>query len=525
MKIMKRNLLIAAALLLSGTLNVLRAQDETEYPQYLSSQRSYNLDGVERSHVTSAMLKRIVQVEASRNNSLEASATRWVSVPHSYGYTDTIAHYIYKDHKAILAYDERLDNGTYKESLWSLNMKRYATSQTDTMVVFDFDFYGNDYLTFYQKTDTSYVAYAGHPYMMQTVFNPLKLPLTYTSSNEKVAKVEADGKINVVAAGETVITAAFPGNEDIKACSAEWKLVVKDGDYHDLRFMVVVYDQARNWYHPEWITLTEANCNDIYGNGQLSYDFKTRTLTMNNFQREFTEDEDMALGWTQWLEYGSRVKCPLPLAINVKGDCFLKHNSAGIYAEGDLIIYGDKKNSRLIMEGRFPQFTANKLTIDGCKVYTKGATPHPLNICETLRVENDSYFEAFLDLSDFGMDPDDPTDPREWGAMAAQLNYLEMGDNIEMLTAGVHIEDDTFVDSNGRTSLFVQIGPKSGGGGTTIKGDVNGDRVVNVADIATVIDVMAGKSVGVSPALADVNGDGAVNVADIATIIDIMAKN
>ena len=39
------------------------------------------------------------------------------------------------------------------------------------------------------------------------------------------------------------------------------------------------------------------------------------------------------------------------------------------------------------------------------------------------------------------------------------------------------------------------------------------------------VDVMAGKSVGVSPALADVNGDGAVNVADIATIIDIMAKN
>ena len=59
---------------------------------------------------------------------------------------------------------------------------------------------------------------------------------------------------------------------------------------------------------------------------------------------------------------------------------------------------------------------------------------------------------------------------------------------------------------------------------TNIKGDVNGDGVVDVADIATVIDVMAG-SVGAAPvpARADVNEDGSVDVADIATIIDIMA--
>lgn len=52
------------------------------------------------------------------------------------------------------------------------------------------------------------------------------------------------------------------------------------------------------------------------------------------------------------------------------------------------------------------------------------------------------------------------------------------------------------------------------------KGDVNGDGAVNVADIATIIDVMAGTT---SNPRADVNGDGSVNVADIATVIDIMA--
>ena len=61
--------------------------------------------------------------------------------------------------------------------------------------------------------------------------------------------------------------------------------------------------------------------------------------------------------------------------------------------------------------------------------------------------------------------------------------------------------------------------------GDQIKGDVNGDQTVDVADIASVISVMA-DSVGTDPVSArnaDVNGDGVVDVADIATIISVMA--
>lgn len=55
-------------------------------------------------------------------------------------------------------------------------------------------------------------------------------------------------------------------------------------------------------------------------------------------------------------------------------------------------------------------------------------------------------------------------------------------------------------------------------------GDVNGDYVVDVADIASIIDVMAGTpSEGAGSGYADVNGDGTVDVADVATVIDIMA--
>ena len=54
--------------------------------------------------------------------------------------------------------------------------------------------------------------------------------------------------------------------------------------------------------------------------------------------------------------------------------------------------------------------------------------------------------------------------------------------------------------------------------------DVNGDGAVDVADIATIISVMAqGDKIEEQVIAADVNGDGVVDVADIATIISVMA--
>ncbi|MBO7139861.1 MAG: hypothetical protein J6W19_04730 [Prevotella sp.] len=61
----------------------------------------------------------------------------------------------------------------------------------------------------------------------------------------------------------------------------------------------------------------------------------------------------------------------------------------------------------------------------------------------------------------------------------------------------------------------------------TIKGDVNGDGTVDVADISAIIDIMAGATVpGASASgAADVNSDGTVDVADISAVIDIMAAS
>ncbi len=58
-----------------------------------------------------------------------------------------------------------------------------------------------------------------------------------------------------------------------------------------------------------------------------------------------------------------------------------------------------------------------------------------------------------------------------------------------------------------------------------LEGDVNGDGVVDVADISSIISVMAGTATAGASAsdAADVNGDGVVDVADISSVISIMA--
>ena len=56
-----------------------------------------------------------------------------------------------------------------------------------------------------------------------------------------------------------------------------------------------------------------------------------------------------------------------------------------------------------------------------------------------------------------------------------------------------------------------------------LKGDVNTDNKVDVADIASVLSVMAGTTTTITEAQADVNGDKKVDVADIASILTEMA--
>ena len=75
-------------------------------------------------------------------------------------------------------------------------------------------------------------------------------------------------------------------------------------------------------------------------------------------------------------------------------------------------------------------------------------------------------------------------------------------------------------DNEARRSFFDNLKAYKYTHGGGIKGDVNVDGSIDVADISAIISEMAGTA---KYAAADVNGDGAVNVADISNVISIMA--
>lgn len=69
----------------------------------------------------------------------------------------------------------------------------------------------------------------GNTFSGATLYNELEVaPLSYTSSNEEVAEVAANGVVILRSTGETTITVWFAGDNDFKATSASYKLTVID---------------------------------------------------------------------------------------------------------------------------------------------------------------------------------------------------------------------------------------------------------------------------------------------------------
>lgn len=101
-----------------------------------------------------------------------------------------------------------------------------AASASCTLIV-------NDYrttpeLSFDQEEYTANMR-EGNTFSGATLYNELEVaPLTYTSSNEEVAEVAANGVVVLCSTGETTITVWFAGDKNFKAASASYKLKVVD---------------------------------------------------------------------------------------------------------------------------------------------------------------------------------------------------------------------------------------------------------------------------------------------------------
>jgi len=101
-----------------------------------------------------------------------------------------------------------------------------AASASCTLIV-------NDYrttpeLSFDQEEYTANMR-EGNTFSGATLYNELEVaPLSYTSSNEEVAEVAANGVVILRSTGETTITVWFAGDKNFKAASASYTLKVVD---------------------------------------------------------------------------------------------------------------------------------------------------------------------------------------------------------------------------------------------------------------------------------------------------------
>lgn len=101
-----------------------------------------------------------------------------------------------------------------------------ASSASCTLIV-------NDYrttpeLSFDQEEYTANMR-EGNTFSGATLYNESEVaPLSYTSSNEEVAEVAANGVVILRSTGETTITIWFAGDKNFKAASASYKLKVVD---------------------------------------------------------------------------------------------------------------------------------------------------------------------------------------------------------------------------------------------------------------------------------------------------------
>ena len=103
-------------------------------------------------------------------------------------------------------------------------------------------------------------------------------------------------------------------------------------------------------------------------------------------------------------------------------------------------------------------------------------------------------------------------------------DVARIGDGITFKDCAITYPEDAYVDISdygygiyyGNHKIPDKIIISRLGG---IKGDVNGDSEVNIADVNAVIDVILG---GISNPRADVNEDNEINIADINAVIDII---
>lgn len=108
-------------------------------------------------------------------------------------------------------------------------------------------------------------------------------------------------------------------------------------------------------------------------------------------------------------------------------------------------------------------------------------------------------------------------------------NYCDMFTGDEMLEggAGTRYMDDGWSTEWNVDIEYARVDAPGAPGyftfkGTFIRGDVNGDNKVTIADVTALVNVILGKSTTPASGVADVNGDNKVTIADVTALVNII---
>ena len=107
---------------------------------------------------------------------------------------------------------------------------------------------------------------------------------------------------------------------------------------------------------------------------------------------------------------------------------------------------------------------------------------------------------------------------------AADFEVVKEGEDAKVTklveaTADGYVAVITAVSADLKTQVAYEINIKKPAA-PVLKGDINGDGVLDVADASALIDMVLNS--GICTEVADVNGDGALDVADVTELITLI---
>lgn len=267
--------------------------------------------------------------------------------------------------------------------------------------------------------------------------NPNELPVKWTSSVVNVATVDENGKVTAVSPGTTIIKAVFEGDANREGSSAEYQLEVMA---KSLGLAVCSRE------------VTEANASDILGDGKVSYDPETKTVTLKGVSKFFTE-KDYCYKGSIVQSYGLGKITVRVEGINVFQNCYLGFS-------GETFNFVGEEGASVTASGMMSQVEADSVMVNGISLdltSEEGYGTAALMANALLQVKNGAHVLAKTTATG--------TTQSNSGAAILTGNFVA-GNGIHIMTEGVIFQKETaaaggyFADVTGASAKEVEIGGK-----------------------------------------------------------------